>query len=311
MHNPFTHTLQYRCTRQLHQTATTWGRVGCSQVKPVHHLVKIDKLRLSKERFPELQFKPDDIRSLRYAPLDTHHDRVHDHFLHSLRSDLMLIHYKHNMKTIKGAKRRIWDTKENSYNVNRPRSKPLGSSVETPDIHPVKWNNIPELKSITINCFVNEAKNNEMLSISAMAQLQQITNGKPQPIYSKSDVPNWQLRRSRAMGAKVVLTGYKMNQFLATLTEIVLPRIREYKGINFKSGDSYGNLAMGIASQDVKFFPEIDLNQDAFAKTFGFNITFHTTAQTDESAKTLLSAFLFPFNANQPKLKHDKTEKKD
>lgn len=205
------------------------------------------------------------------------------------------------MQTIRGAKRRTWDTEANSYNVNRPRGKPVGHSEETPDIHPVKWNNIPLFKSITLNCFINEAKNNEMLSISAMAQLQQITNAKPKPIYSKSDVPNWQLRRSRAMGGKVTLTGYKMNQFLATLTEIVLPRIRDFNGISLKSGDSFGNLAMGLDPEHVKFFPEIYLNQDVFASTFGFNIIFHTTAQTDASARTLLSSFLFPFNGKKNK----------
>ena len=96
------------------------------------------------------------------------------------------------------------------------------------------------------------------------------------------------------MGAKVVLTGYEMSQFLSTLTEIVLPRIREYKGVK-PNGDRFGGISFGMTSSDVRFFPEIDANQDLWPKTFGMHVNINTTAQNTAQAVTLLSGLQFPF----------------
>ena len=97
------------------------------------------------------------------------------------------------------------------------------------------------------------------------------------------------------MGAKVELKGKEMSQFLSTLTEIVLPRIREYKGINNQSGNRFGGISFGLTPEDIKFFPEIDANQDSWPKTFGMHINVNTSAQLDYQARTLLSGFQFPF----------------
>ncbi|CCF58428.1 hypothetical protein KAFR_0E02760 [Kazachstania africana CBS 2517] len=269
------------------------GKAACSIVKPVHHLVKIDKSRLSP-RFPELKYDKSDIRSPGFRPRNTHQDRVEEHYLNVLQPDLLLINYQHNATVQEGLKRRAWSG-NSTYQINRPLKKPKGSRAELPNIHPVKWNNIPHIEKVTLNCYVREARDNEMLTIGAALQLQQITGVKPEIIYSKSDVPSWKLRRSQQMGAKVELTGYEMNQFLVTLSEIVLPRIREYKGINDTSGDGFGNLSFGLSASEITYFPEINANQDVWPKTFGMHINIVTSAETTNRAKTLVSGYQVPF----------------
>ncbi|CAI4349860.1 CPI_1c_G0010930.mRNA.1.CDS.1 [Saccharomyces cerevisiae] len=266
---------------------------ACSLVKPVHHLVKIDKSKLSP-RFPELKYDKSDIRSPGFKPKDTHADRLNDHYLNTLQSDLLLINYSHNAAVVKGLKQRAWSG-DSPYHLNRPPKNPRGSKAQLPDIHPIKWSNIPRLEGVVINCFVREARENQLLAITAALQLQQITGCKPHPIFSKNDVPTWKLRKGHQMGAKVELKGKEMSQFLSTLTEIVLPRIREYKGISNQSGNRFGGISFGLTAEDIKFFPEIDANQDSWPKTFGMHININTSAQLDYQARTLLSGFQFPF----------------
>ncbi|AQZ11307.1 MRPL7 (YDR237W) [Zygosaccharomyces parabailii] len=286
-------------TRRSFSCATMPGKAACSLVKPIHHRVKIDKARLSP-RFPELQLPKNDVRSPAFNPVATHQDRVYDHYANTLQSDVLLINYSHGAETELGLKQRNWDG-SSPYHINRPPRKPKGSSSQLPDIHPIKWHNIPEITSVVLNCYVREAKENRLLAITAALQLQQITGCKPHPIYSKNDVPSWKLRRGNQMGAKVELKGRPMSQFLSVLTEIVMPRIREYKGISNKSGNGLGSLSFGLTSEDVKFFPEIDSNQDLWPKTFGMHININTSAQTDVQARTLISGFQIPFHGIEKK----------
>ncbi|SCU81162.1 LAMI_0B05028g1_1 [Lachancea mirantina] len=279
--------------------STTEGcwKSACSFVKPVHHLVKIDKSKLSP-RFPELKFSKNDIRSPGFKPVATHQDRVWDHYKHTVQSDMLLITYKHGAQVKEGLKKREWDG-SSPYHINRQARKPKGSDAQLPDIKPIKWHNIPEVESVVINCYVKEAKENQLLPITAALQLQQITGCKPTPVYARNDVPTWKVRRGNKMGAKIELKGRPMSQFLATLTEIVLPRIREYKGISNKSGNRFGGISFGLTSDDVRFFPEIDSNQDLWPKTFGMHININTSAQTDNQARILMSGFAFPFHGQE------------
>lgn len=279
--------------RRAFSSSSMYGKAACSQVQPVHHLVKIDKSRLSP-RFPELKFDKSDVRSPSYRPREVCSDRVMSFYHSTVESDMLLINYVHGEQVSKGLKKREWDG-SSPYHINRPLKKPKGSTAQLPDIKPVRWGNVPWLESVTLNCFVKDARDNELMAISAALQLQQITGVKPKNVYSKTDIPTWKVRRGHHMGAKVMLTGYEMSQFLTTLTEIVLPRIREYKGIKLTSGDRFGGISFGLNSNDVRFFPEIDANQDLWPKTFGMHVNINTTAQTDAQARTLLSSLQFPF----------------
>lgn len=272
-------------------------KVGCAMVKPVHHTIKIEK-RLLSPRFPDLKLDPSDIRSPKFRPRLTQQDRVLDHYYNTLESDLLLIQYRHDQIDVEGNKRRKWDM-SSPYHLNRPLRKPRGQIVPSPTIKTRTWKNIPRLENITINCFVKEAKIKPELAIAATLQLQQITGCIPSPVYAKANVPTWKLRPGMRMGARVSLSGSDASQFLTTLTEIVLPRIREFRGISNRSGDRYGNIAFGLRPEDIKVFPEIENNQDSWPKTFGMDITLHTSAQTDADARILLSGLGFPFTGGE------------
>ncbi|QLG73996.1 hypothetical protein HG535_0F05080 [Zygotorulaspora mrakii] len=270
------------------------GKAACSLIKPVHHLVKIDKSKLSP-RFEELKYAKNDIRSPGFVPVSTHPDRLREHYFNTVQPDLLLMNYSHTFKRQEGLKNRSWDG-SSPYHINRAPKNPVGSKSQKPDLHPIKWHNIPEIESVVLNCYVNEAKENQLLAISAALQLQQITGCKPKTLYSKSDVPSWKVRRGHQMGAKIVLKGRPMSQFFSTLTEIVMPRIREYKGISTRSGNGFGSISFGLTSEDVRFFPEIDANQDLWPKTFGMHVNINTSSQTDSQARTLISSFQIPFS---------------
>ncbi|KAH3664214.1 hypothetical protein OGAPHI_004565 [Ogataea philodendri] len=283
--------------RHFSHTAVAGGKPGCSLVKPVHHRVAIDKRRLSP-RFPELKYSPTDIRSPKFHPKLVKQDRLNDHYHNTLASDLLLINYKHDQKDFEGVKRRKWDM-TSPYHINRPLQKPKGQVVPSPGIEKRTWKNVPRFEAVTINCFVDEAKANPAAAIAAQLQLQQITGVKVTPIYAKTNVPTWKLRPGMVMGGKVRLTGLDAHQFVSTLTELVLPRAREFRGINNTTGDQYGNIAFGISSETARLFPEIEYNQDSWPQTYGFWLTLHTSAQLDYEARTLLSGFGFPFYGNE------------
>lgn len=287
-------------SRCFSTTTVAAGKAGCNIVKPVHHRVKIDKNKLSP-RFPGLNYSKSDIRHPGYKPIATHQDRVEEYYKNTVESDLLLINVQHNEPTIKGSKRREWDG-SSPFHLNRSLRKPMGSVVETPDVKPHTNKNIPKITAVHINCYVESAKDNINHAISALVQLQQITGVKPKPIYSKSNVIHWKVRAGYQMGAQVTLKGRPLNQFLATLTEIVFPRIREFKGLSNKSGDNRGNIQFGLTPSDIKFFPEIEASQDLWPKTYGMHLNIVTSAQTDSEARTLLSAFGVPFTGTEKKV---------
>lgn len=285
--------------RLFSTTSAASGRVGCSTVKPVHHLVKIDKNKLSP-RFPELNLEKNDIRNPAFRPVATHQDRVEEYYKNSIQSDLLLINFQHGERRQLGLKRRQWDGSSPNH-PSRSLRKPQGSAVETTDYKPHTTKNIPRIESLVINCYARAARENSNHAITAALQLQQITNAKPKVIHSRSDVIAWKLRKGWPMGAKVELKGRPLSQFLATLTEIVFPRIREFRGLTVRSGDKNGNITFGLTPEDIKFFPEIESNQDNWPFTYGMTMTIKTTGQTDGEARTLLSAYGFPFYGTERK----------
>lgn len=284
--------------RAFSSSAIASGRPGASIKAPVHHTVKIDKTVLSP-RFPELKLPKNDIRSPKFKPVNVAPDRLKQHYLNVLKSDMLYVNYEHDApEKIIGEKRRAWDG-TSPFHINRGLRKPRGFVNQQPDVKKITNKNVPELLSIHVNCYAASASEFPHHAISAMLQVQQITGEKPRAIYSKSDVLEWKLRRSRRVGGKVELKGKPMHDFLLTLTELVLPKIPEFKGLKNQSGDHYGNLAFGLTNEQVKLFPEISSNQDLWPKTFGVHIIFNTTAQKDSQAKTLLSAFNLPFHGTE------------
>src|SRR5919205_3994922 len=150
---------------------------------------------------------------------------------------------------------------------------------------------VPRLEKIAINRGVNGAVNDKKLVDIALDELSTISGQKAVSTMSKKDISNFKLRKNMPIGAKVTLRGNKMYEFLDRLIAVALPRVRDFKGINEKSFDGRGNYTLGVTEQII--FPEIDI--DKVNKITGMDITFVTTANTDEEAYELLKELGMPF----------------
>ena len=149
---------------------------------------------------------------------------------------------------------------------------------------------IPRLDKVVVNMSVGEAIVNPKALDAALADLQTITGQKPVNTLAKKSIANFKLRAGMKIGAKVTLRGERMYVFLDKLFNIVLPRIRDFRGLPRKSFDGRGNYNLGLREQLV--FPEI--NFDKVDKTRGMDIVIVTTAKTDEEATEFLSAMGLP-----------------
>ena len=153
---------------------------------------------------------------------------------------------------------------------------------------------IPVLKKIFINQGVGIATADKKIIDVAVNELTAITGQKAVPTVSRKDVANFKLRKKMPIGVRVTLRRERMYEFLEKLVRVALPRIRDFKGIESKF-DGRGNYTLGIQEQII--FPEINI--DTIDRILGMNITFVTTAPTDEEGYALLKEFGLPFkNAN-------------
>lgn len=150
---------------------------------------------------------------------------------------------------------------------------------------------VPKLEKICINRGVNGAVNDKKLIDIAVDELTQITGQKAVPTMSKKDISNFKLRKGMPIGARVTLRGVNMYEFLDRLITAALPRVRDFKGINDKAFDGRGNYTMGVTEQII--FPEIDI--DKVNKITGLDITFVTSASSNEEAYELLKEMGMPF----------------
>ena len=149
---------------------------------------------------------------------------------------------------------------------------------------------VPVLKKIVINQGLGMATGDKKIIDVAIAELSAITGQKAVPTLSKKDISNFKLRKKMPIGVMVTLRREQMYEFLERLVRVALPRIRDFKGIESKL-DGRGNYTLGISEQII--FPEINL--DSITKILGMNITFVTSAQTDEEGYALLKEFGLPF----------------
>jgi len=149
----------------------------------------------------------------------------------------------------------------------------------------------PRLTKICLNRGVNGAVADKKLIDISIDEITMITGQKAVATMSKKDVSNFKLRKDMPIGAKVTLRGVNMYEFLDRLVSVSLPRVRDFKGISDKSFDGRGNYTLGITEQII--FPEIDI--DKVNKITGMDITFVTTASTNEEAFELLKELGMPF----------------
>ncbi|MBP3495557.1 MAG: 50S ribosomal protein L5 [Clostridia bacterium] len=150
---------------------------------------------------------------------------------------------------------------------------------------------IPRFNKIVINVGAGDAKDNSKVIDSIIDEISLIAGQKAVPTYARKSVANFKLREGVKIGAKVTLRGERMYEFMDRLFTFALPRVRDFKGISANGFDGRGNYSMGLREQLI--FPEIEY--DKVDKIRGMDITFVTTAQTDEEAKELLTLMGAPF----------------
>jgi len=149
----------------------------------------------------------------------------------------------------------------------------------------------PRLTKITVNMGVGEAVDNAKSLESAVQEMTLITGRKPKITKARKSISNFKLRQGMSIGCAVTLRRHAMWEFLERFVHVAMPRIRDFRGVSPNGFDGRGNYNMGITEQLI--FPEIDL--DKIDKIRGMNISFTTTARTDEEGRRLLSELGMPF----------------
>jgi large subunit ribosomal protein L5 len=150
---------------------------------------------------------------------------------------------------------------------------------------------VPQIKKVVLNIGLGEAMDNPKAMDAAVSDLMQITGQKPIVTKARTSIAAFKLREGRAIGAKVTLRGERMWAFLDRLMNIVLPRVRDFRGVSRDAFDGRGNYTLGLREQLI--FPEIEY--DKIDKIRGMEITIVTSAQNDEQAARLLEMLGMPF----------------
>ncbi len=150
---------------------------------------------------------------------------------------------------------------------------------------------VPKIEKICINKGVGAAVADKKLIEQAIEEITAITGQRAVPTKAKKAISNFKLRENMPIGVRVTLRGNRMFEFMDRLMNIALPRVRDFRGVNPKGFDGRGNYTLGIREQII--FPEISI--DKVNKISGMDITFVTTAKTDEESYELLKAFGMPF----------------
>ena len=150
---------------------------------------------------------------------------------------------------------------------------------------------VPRLQKIVLSQGMGDAVADKKLIDNAVLDLTRIAGQKAIQTLSKKDISNFKIRKGMPIGTKVTLRGDRMYDFLDRFISVALPRTRDFKGINSKGFDGRGNFNLGVKEHII--FPEIDI--DKVNKILGMDVTFVTTAESDEEGKALLDAFGFPF----------------
>lgn len=150
---------------------------------------------------------------------------------------------------------------------------------------------IPRLEKIVVNMGLGDGKDNAKVVKAAVDELATITGQAPVITKAKKSVANFKVRQGMSVGAKVTLRGNQMYEFMDRLVSVALPRVRDFRGVNPNAFDGRGNYTMGLKEQLI--FPEINIDKVEVVR--GMDITFVTTAKSDEEAKELLRLMGMPF----------------
>ena len=246
----------------------------------------------------------------------THPSRYQDHYDQTISSDLLYMTYNHRLAQTPPPSLPL-PPPQTPYELNRPTPLPRGNRAARPNPRLVTPDTMPKLESITLHTMVKEAIGNKQTLLSAIMALRAISgetaNGGGisgstgvQVVVSRSGAAAFKLRAGMPVAVKVEIRGAGMYDFIQSLVDFVLPRIREYPGVPLplagtsKTSPSAlgGVVSMGLPSTAMALFPQIEANLDAYPRLHGFHMYFKTNTRGDraqENARVLLSGFRIPF----------------
>ncbi|KAL8833948.1 MAG: hypothetical protein Q9170_003994 [Blastenia crenularia] len=165
---------------------------------------------------------------------------------------------------------------------------------------PITFRNIPRLEKIIVHYVIRDPQKRDSSYIHVAGMiLQAITNVRATVCKARHHINNFRMTKGKtAMAVKAELTGEDMYCFLSKVVDVVMPRIKEYKGVSGRSGDGSGNLAFGLQSEAVGMFPEVEVNYDSYPPKMipNVDVTVCTTATNDRDARVLLSSMGIPFH---------------
>lgn len=175
---------------------------------------------------------------------------------------LSYTHYPPGYEAPKKADRlRKW-VGDSPYYKNRPLRGPRGDSVLRYIKKPMTFRNIPHLERVTVHTQVDASQGSAKLHVAGMV-LQAMTGAKAEPHRAKRNVNDWGIKEGQWVSLTCHLKGEEMYHFLAKCVDVVMPKIKDWQGIKGSSGDSSGNITMGLTPEQVALFPEIEVNYDS------------------------------------------------
>lgn len=206
-------------------------------------------------------------------------------------------HYPPGFRAPPKAERlRTWEG-DSPYFKNRQRRGPRGADTLRLLRQPITFQNVPQLERVTIHCMTKLAMEDKSHLDVATMVLQAISGVKTIHHQVKKNDSSFGIRAKQYVSQTAELYGEDMHHFLSKTIDVVLPKVKNYKGIKGSSGDNSGNLTFGLTEEAVALYPEIEINYDSYPPKMipGCHITIHTTARTDKDARMLLGAIGLPF----------------
>ncbi|OAK94816.1 50S ribosomal protein L5 [Phaeosphaeriaceae sp. SRC1lsM3a] len=227
--------------------------------------------------------------------------RLEQTYQSTIASDLLALTYQHYPPGYRAPKNeqrlREW-TGASPYFKNRPLRGPRGKGEVLRLLNePRTFRNIPKITKVVVHSMTPEAQENSAhLHVAGMI-LQAITNVRAESHKARHNVVSWGLREGRFVSATATMEHDDALDFLAKLIDVVLPKIKEWKGVPGSSGDGHGNIALGLTPDQLALFPEIEVNYDAYPPKMipGCHIIIQTDATSNKDARLLLQAIGIPF----------------
>ena len=247
----------------------------------------------------------------------THYSRYHEHYDSTLATDLMYMTYNHRA-SIKPPRESTPTIPKTPYEVNRPAPAPRGNRPIRPETRHITPDTVPRLESIILHTMVKEAIVNKHHLLGAVMALRAISGESAyggnrqgsagvEVLRSRHGAAAFKLRAEMPVSVKVEMKGEAMYDFIQSLVDFVMPRIREYPGIALPPASApkvspsalAGSVAFGFPPTAMGLFPQIEANLDAYPRLFGFHVHFQTNMKGEgaqDRARTLLSGFRIPFH---------------